>query len=133
MVDGHTHFPMERRVAAWQVVNTGSAGAPYDGDPRPSYVLLDGSRAGWQVTIRRVDYDRRRVEEGYLGSGLAEDGGVLGEMFHRTVMTGLPWVSDFNWWFRQQPPARVADPQAARVAAYDAQHGPGRWAFPLPG
>jgi predicted phosphodiesterase len=131
VADGHTHFPMERRVGRWQIVNTGSAGAPFDGDPRPSYAVLDSGGAGWQVTIRRVDYDRGRVEAGYRASGLAEEGGVLGVMFHRTVMTGLPWVSDFNWWVRQQPPELVADRRAA-LAAYDARHGPGRWAFPLP-
>jgi predicted phosphodiesterase len=131
VADGHTHFPMERRVARWQVINTGSAGAPYDGDPWPSYALLDGKRRGWRVTLRRIDYDRARVEAGYHDSGLARDGGALSIMFHRTVMTGLPWVSDFNWWVRQQGPAVQAHPDAA-LAAYDAQHGPGHWAFPLP-
>ncbi len=131
VADGHTHFPMERRVGRWQVINTGSAGAPFDGDPRPSYALLDGDRQGWRVAIRRVEYDRSRVEAGYRESGLAEDGGVLGVMFHRSVTTALPWVSDFNWWVRQQPAEVQANPQAA-LAAYDARHGPGRWAFPLP-
>lgn len=131
VVDGHTHFPMARRVGRWQVVNTGSAGAPYDGDPRPSYALLDGGRAGWRATLRRVEYDRSRVAAGYDASGLAADGGVLSVMFHRTVMTGLPWVSDFNWWVRQQSPQIQANPQAA-LEAYDREFGPGRWAFPLP-
>jgi predicted phosphodiesterase len=131
VADGHTHFPMERRVGRWQIVNTGSAGAPFDGDPRPDYVLLDGDRAGWRVTIRRVEYDRDAVAAGYHASGLARDGGVLSVLFHRSVMTGQPWVSDFNWWVRQQPPEAQADPFAA-LAAYDNRHGPGRWAFPLP-
>ena len=77
------------------------------------------------MTIRRIDYDRGRVERGYHASGLDVDGGVLGEMFHRTVMTGQPWVSDFNWWVRQQPPEVQEDPQAA-LAVYDAHFGPGR-------
>jgi predicted phosphodiesterase len=132
VVDGHTHFPMERSISRWQIVNTGSAGAPFDGDPRPSYALLDSRRAAaWRVTIRRVDYDRSRVDAGYRASGLASDGGVLSVMFHRSVMTALPWVSDFNWWVRQQAPEIQADPVAA-LEAYDRNHGPGRWAFPLP-
>jgi hypothetical protein len=131
VADGHTHFPMVRRVGRWQVINSGSAGAPYDGDPRVSYVLMDGDGHGWQVIVRRIDYDRSRVEEGYHSSGLDRGGGVLGEMFHRTVMTGLPWGSDFNWWVRQQPQAVQDDPNAA-LAAYDTHFGPERWAFPLP-
>jgi diadenosine tetraphosphatase ApaH/serine/threonine PP2A family protein phosphatase len=38
------------------VVNSGSVGLPYDGDPRAAYVLIEDSRA----IVRRVEYD---VEE----------------------------------------------------------------------
>jgi diadenosine tetraphosphatase ApaH/serine/threonine PP2A family protein phosphatase len=38
------------------VINTGSVGLPYDGDPRASYLLLDGE----QAEIRRVEYDVER-------------------------------------------------------------------------
>ena len=131
VADGHTHFPMVRTIGGWQVINSGSVGAPYDGDARASYVLMDGSRAGWKVEIRRVGFDRQRVEEGYFASGLAEEGGVLGVMFNRTVLTGLPYVSDFTWWARHQPPDIIGDHQRA-FAVYDAQFGPGHWAFPLP-
>ena len=123
---------MMRQVGRWQVINSGSAGAPYDGDPRVSYVILDAARAAWSVTFRRIDYDRELVDAGYHSSGLDVDGGVLGEMFHRTVMTGQAWVSDFNWWVRQQPPEVQANPAAA-LATYDAHYSPGCWAFPLPG
>lgn len=129
---GHTHVPMVRQAGRWQVINTGSVGAPYDGDWRPSYAILTGDRHGWRAEIRRVDYERSLVAAGFRASGLAQEGGVLGEMYHRTVMTGLPWVSDFAWWIREQPAELVADPNDA-LRLYDAQHGPGRWAFPLPG
>jgi predicted phosphodiesterase len=131
VADGHTHFPMVREFGRWQVINCGSAGAPYDGDPRVSYVLMDSTVDGWEVMIRRIDYDRQRVDRGYHASGLDVEGGVLGDMFHRTVMTGQPWVSDFNWWVRQQPPEVQEYPFAA-LATYEAHYGPGRWAFPLP-
>ncbi|MHB1500502.1 MAG: metallophosphoesterase family protein [Candidatus Dormibacteria bacterium] len=61
---GHTHRPFQRRVASGEVVNVGSAGWTLDGDPRPSYALLERDRAAaagsWRVTLRRVDYDRSR-------------------------------------------------------------------------
>lgn len=132
VADAHTHFPMDRRVGRWQVINTGSAGLPYDGDPTVSYVLLDAARDRWHVQIRRLDYDRQSVDRGYHASGLDVDGGVLGLMVHRTAMTGQPWVSDFNWWVRQQGPEVQAHPAEA-LRRYDAEHGPGHWAFPLPG
>jgi diadenosine tetraphosphatase ApaH/serine/threonine PP2A family protein phosphatase len=35
------------------ICNTGSVGAPYDGDPRASYLLIDDGKP----SIRRVQYD----------------------------------------------------------------------------
>jgi predicted phosphodiesterase len=55
---GHTHIPFYREFGDKVVCNIGSAGAPLDGDPRPSWVLLDTNSAGrLHPTIRRVRYD----------------------------------------------------------------------------
>jgi diadenosine tetraphosphatase ApaH/serine/threonine PP2A family protein phosphatase len=35
------------------ICNSGSVGAPYNGDPRASYLLIDNN----QPAIRRVEYD----------------------------------------------------------------------------
>ena len=46
-------------------MNAGSVGWPLDGDPRPSYAVLerapDGHELPWRVSLRRVDYDRSRA------------------------------------------------------------------------
>jgi diadenosine tetraphosphatase ApaH/serine/threonine PP2A family protein phosphatase len=39
------------------VVNTGSVGFPFDGDPRASYAVLTRGSAGWTAELRRVPYD----------------------------------------------------------------------------
>lgn len=131
IVGGHTHVPVVRSQNTRLIVNTGSVGAPYDGDWRPSYAWLKSEPGGWRAEIVRIEYDRAPVEHVYHQSGLAEQGDVLAELFQRTVMTGMPWVSDFAWWVREQPAELVADSQEA-LRLYDARHGPGRWAFPLP-
>ena len=54
VVYGHIHRPFVREVCAGFVIaNSGSAGLPYDGDRRASYLIVEGS----DVTIRRVEYD----------------------------------------------------------------------------
>lgn len=62
LICGHTHRPFQRMVAGGEVVNVGSAGWTLDGDPRPSYAVLERDRGGgplrWRATLRRVDYDR---------------------------------------------------------------------------
>lgn len=129
VVGGHTHVAMVRTIDRWLVINSGSAGAPYDGDTRASYVWLAGQRSRWRAEIRRVPYDLAAVEAGYRASALAATGSVLVEMFHRSVASALPWVSDYAWWLREQPADVVADPRRSQQL-YDASHGPGRWAFP---
>jgi predicted phosphodiesterase len=58
VIFGHTHVPSIRSIAGRPqlLVNTGSVGLPYDGDPRASYLLLDDGRP----SIRRVEYDVAR-------------------------------------------------------------------------
>jgi diadenosine tetraphosphatase ApaH/serine/threonine PP2A family protein phosphatase len=54
IVCGHTHIQFTREVGAFEVINPGSVGLPFDGDQRAAYSLLhaDGS-----FEPRRVAYD----------------------------------------------------------------------------
>jgi predicted phosphodiesterase len=56
VVYGHIHRSYIRVIKDMTVINTGSVSLSYDGDPRASYLLLDGS----QPSIRRVEYDVER-------------------------------------------------------------------------
>jgi len=53
---GHTHLAYHRRVGAVDLINSGSAGKPKDGDPRAVYALIE---VGGEVTAAfpRVTYD----------------------------------------------------------------------------
>ena len=53
VVYAHIHRPYIRHLSGVAIANTGSAGLPYDGDPRASYLLLDDE----VPAIRRVEYD----------------------------------------------------------------------------
>jgi diadenosine tetraphosphatase ApaH/serine/threonine PP2A family protein phosphatase len=54
VVFGHTHLPFRRTAGGIELVNPGSVGMPFDGDPRAAYALVhdDGT-----VEHRRVAYD----------------------------------------------------------------------------
>jgi len=56
LVFGHTHLPFARvaEVGGIELVNPGSVGMPFDGDPRAAWALLheDG-----RIEHRRVEYD----------------------------------------------------------------------------
>lgn len=68
VVFGHTHLPSIRNAGGalkW-LINAGSVGLPYDGDPRASYVVLDEGRP----EIRRVGYDVMRELKALASCGL---------------------------------------------------------------
>ena len=54
---GHTHRQFMRRssVGGIELLNPGSVGMPFDGDPRAGYALVGEDR---EVELRRVGYDR---------------------------------------------------------------------------
>ena len=64
---GHTHLPFARTSAGGvELVNPGSVGMPFDGDPRAAYALLDGDG---RLSHRRVEYDHRASAERVRGIG----------------------------------------------------------------
>ncbi len=126
VIGAHTHRPLERRVAAQRVLNPGSVGMPYNGDPRAQYLLLDATDNAWQVTFCQVAYDRDLVRQAFVTQGLLDAYGPLGRLYLLTVETGGPWVSDFLHWLN----GRACAPGLEQaVSAYLDTHGPGNWSF----
>ena len=61
LVFGHTHVPFRREAAGGtELVNPGSVGMPFDGDPRAAYAIV---REGGAVEHRRVGYDHDSVAD----------------------------------------------------------------------
>jgi putative phosphoesterase len=54
LIFGHTHLPFKRTAHGIELINPGSVGMPFDGDPRAAYALVhdDGT-----IEHRRVAYD----------------------------------------------------------------------------
>jgi putative phosphoesterase len=67
-VFGHVHIASIRSLSATPtlLINTGSVGLPFDGDPRASYLLLDEGKP----TIRRVNYSVDREVALLSSSGM---------------------------------------------------------------
>ena len=146
LICGHTHKPLDRTIAALppaspnrhsppcqqRVLNPGSVGLSYHGDPRAHYLLLDlieqNGQQSWQPCFRRIAYDRGRVARAFRTRGLLAAGGAIARLNLRTIEDAQPWASDFGQWLRRQPPALREEPAAA-VEFYLQTHGPNQWAF----
>jgi putative phosphoesterase len=73
IVCGHTHLP-EVRDLGWKViVNDGSAGYVFDGDPSASWALIDIADDVVTADIRRTSFDTLGVANAISARGLAGD------------------------------------------------------------
>ena len=73
IVCGHTHLP-EVRDLGWKViVNAGSAGYVFDGDPTASWALIDLADGEVNAEIRRTTFDTLAVANAISARGLAGD------------------------------------------------------------
>jgi putative phosphoesterase len=71
LVCGHTHIPFARKISNVLVVNCGSTGMPVDGDPRPTYALIDAGRSGRpSARIIRFVYDNEATAKAIPKSGM---------------------------------------------------------------
>jgi putative phosphoesterase len=70
---GHTHLPEIRDFGWKQVINDGSAGYVFDGDPTASWALveLDGDEV--RAEIRRTEFDALAVSNALTARGLPGD------------------------------------------------------------
>ncbi len=79
----HTHKAMDRRFQDMRIVNTGSAGSPFDLDVRGSYVQVQFHRGRWEAEIVRFDYNREQTDRDFHESGFIEEGGPLAKFIYQ--------------------------------------------------
>lgn len=97
LVAGHTHVPFVRWVGDTLVVNAGSVGLPFDGDPRASFAVLTWTDGGWQAHIERVAYDRAESEADFVSSGYLAHGGPMVPLILDELRTARPRL---GYWHR---------------------------------
>ncbi len=90
---GHTHDPFIHRNTNGLVCNVGGAGFPLDGDPRPSWVLLEGQPGSeCTLSIRRVEYD---IDQALQMIDDTDYAGWQGrehvEAYKKMIQTGIHW------------------------------------------
>ncbi len=82
LVFGHTHLPFARRAGGGvELINPGSVGMPFDGDPRAAWARL---REDGAVEHRRVSYDQA-ASAAAVRRALGEAGEVPARRLERAV------------------------------------------------
>jgi diadenosine tetraphosphatase ApaH/serine/threonine PP2A family protein phosphatase len=98
LVCAHTHRPLVERFGDQMIVNVGSVGLPFNGDPRAQYAILTRRNDLWEVELRRVEYDRDRFFEIYRSTGFLEDGGLTAAILQKEVRAARPYLVPFQKW-----------------------------------
>jgi predicted phosphodiesterase len=70
---GHTHLPEVRDLGWKLIVNSGSAGFVFDGDPTASWALIDIDGDEIRAEIRRTEFDAMAVSNAISVRGLPGD------------------------------------------------------------
>lgn len=99
-VTAHTHRPLDRVFDGTPVLNVGSVGSPFDGDPRGSYAQLEWRGGDWHRELIRFDYDRAQTDRDFRDSGFLDEGGPLAPILYeewRQCRAMTPrWRRDFE-------------------------------------
>lgn len=112
----HTHKPLVRRLGGSVVVNCGSAGTSFDGDPRISYARLTWSGKEWHAEIVRLPYDRQTAAGDFGASGYLIEGGPLVEIFFQEWLLAQPLV---NRWSAAYEEAVIAGETDLATSVHD--------------
>jgi len=104
VIAGHTHLAMDCQVpgradgGCWRVLNPGTVGAPLEGRPVSTYLLLEGRPAGWTAALREVPMDAAPVLREFERQDFDTLCGVVGhfvmEEFRHSRLELLPFL---NW------------------------------------
>ncbi len=73
IICGHTHLPEVRDLGFKVIVNAGSAGYVFDGDPTASWALIEIDDGEVRAEIRRTEFDTLGVANAISERGLAGD------------------------------------------------------------
>lgn len=73
IVCGHTHLPEVRDLGWKLIVNDGSAGYVFDGEPSATWALIDIEGGTVTAEIRRTEFDALSVANAISARGLAGD------------------------------------------------------------
>jgi predicted phosphodiesterase len=109
LVGSHTHIPLNRLHGRRLVLNSGAVGAPFNGDPRAQYLILEWLDGEWRPRFRRIPYDRERSLRAFAETGYLEEGGLSARIFFEELRTARSLLGPFLGWVERHDAALDED------------------------
>lgn len=93
---GHTHKPLARQIGQTHVINAGSVGLPFDGNPQPSYAKIYTTLDEVRVEICRFDYDRSQAIKDFHETRFLDEGGPMVKVIYQELLSAQPLINRWN-------------------------------------
>jgi len=107
IVRAHNHQCQVRLWGERRIVTAGSVGLTLDGVPSAQYLLLEQTRAGWELRHQSVEYDVQAAVRRFRTSGYLEAAGPIALLYMREVATAsfqiVPFLRAYARWSREGP------------------------------
>ncbi len=99
MAVAHTHRPFIRNIENSLLINVGSAGLPFDGNPGASYGRLTVSNGTVKAEIQRVFFDRAKAKRDFVESGFLAEGGPLAKLILHELKISASLLAPFSYYY----------------------------------
>lgn len=92
LVSGHVHFQEEKNYDGKKILHPGAVGVSWNFDGKTQYMVLHGTKAGWEAEFFRLAYDVEKIVADFETSGLNQKAPAWSKITIHTLRTG----TDYN-------------------------------------
>lgn len=92
LVSGHVHFQEEKVYDGKKILHPGAVGVSWYFDGKTQYMMLHGTKAGWEAEFFQLDYNVEKLIKDFETSGLNQKAPAWSKITVHTLRTG----TDYN-------------------------------------
>lgn len=93
LVSGHVHFQEEKNYDGKKILHPGAVGVSWYFDGKTQYMMLHGSKTGWEADFFRLNYDVEKIVADFETSGLNQKAPAWSKITIHTLRTGTDYNS----------------------------------------
>ncbi len=89
LVSGHMHFQEDKLYGKKRLLHPGAVGVSWYFDGKTQYMILHGSKGGWEAEFFQLDYDVEKIVRDFETSGLDQKAPSWSKITMYTLRTGI--------------------------------------------
>lgn len=93
LVSGHVHFQEEKTYDGKKIMHPGAVGVSWYFDGKTQYMMLHGSKTGWEADFFQLNYDVEKIVADFETSGLNQKAPAWSKITIHTLRTGTDYNS----------------------------------------